>query len=99
MSFDIARTPTLEAVVTGDERALAEDLKKRVAEALSDAEKQPEVAAAVESQKMAEERVEKLRAAQRVLNQYAKDARDRLARASEATVDMLVDSAAEKGKP
>ena len=99
MSFDIARTPTLEAVVTADEQVLAEDLKKRVAEALSDAEKQPEVAAAVESQKMAEERVEKLRAAQRVLNQYAKDARERLARASEATVDMLVDSAAEKGKP
>jgi hypothetical protein len=99
MTFDIARTPTLEAVVTADEQALAEDLKKRVAEALSDAEKQPEVAAAVASQKIAGERVEKLRAAQRILNQYAKDARERLAKASEATVDMLVDSAAEQGKP
>jgi predicted ribonuclease YlaK len=74
-------------------------LKKRVAEALKDAETQPEVAAAVESQKIAEERAEKLRAAQRVLNQYAKDARERLSRASEATVDVLVESAAERGKP
>jgi hypothetical protein len=99
MTFDIARTPTLEAVATADEQALAQDLRKRVAEGLSDAEAQPEVSEAVEAQRAAAERVERLRAAQRVLNQYAKDARERFARASEATVDVLIDSAAAKGKP
>ena len=99
MTFDIARTPTLEAVATADEQALAEDLRKRVAEALSDAEKLPEVAQAAEAQRAALERVERLRAAQRVLNQFGKDARERLTRASEATVDALIDSAASKGKP
>ena len=34
MSFDIAKTSTLEAVVTADEKLLAQDLQKRVEEAI-----------------------------------------------------------------
>jgi hypothetical protein len=99
MSFDIARTPTLEAVANADEQVLAQDLQKRVAEALSAAEKQPEVAEAEESQRAAAERLEKLRVSQRVLNQYAKDARERLAKSGQAAIDTIIESAAGKGKP
>jgi hypothetical protein len=99
MSFDIAKTPTLEAVATADEQVLAQDLQNRVAESLSAAEKQPEVIDAAESQRVAAERLETLRASQRVLNQYAKDSRDRLARASRAMIDTIIDSAVAKGKP
>ena len=99
MGFDIAKTPTVEAVATADAQALAEDLKKRVAEALAAVEERAEVAEAVERHKTAQDRLEKLRVAQRVLNGHAKDARERLARASDATIDGLVDSSAAKGKP
>ena len=102
MSFDIARTPTLEAVATADEQILAQDLQKRVAESLSAAEKQPEVVDAAESHRAAEERLEKLRASQRALNQYAKDARERLAKGSQTVIDTIIESAAlleKSGKP
>ena len=99
MSFDIARTPTLEAVANADGQVLALDLQKRVAEALSAAEKQPEVVVAAEAQQASAERLEKLRTSQRVLNQYAKDARERLARSSQTAVDVIIESAAEIEKP
>jgi hypothetical protein len=105
MSFDIARTPTLEAVANADGQALAQDLQKRVAEALSAAEKLPEVVAATESQRAAAEHLERLRTSQRVLNQYSKDARERLAKNSQTVIDSIIESAAGigsaggKGKP
>lgn len=99
MSFDIARTPTLEAVANADGQVLAQDLQQRVVEALSAAEKQPEVAAATESQRAAAEHLEKLRTSQRVLNQYAKDARERLAKTSQAAIDAIIQSAAVLDRP
>ncbi len=98
-SFDISQTKTLEAVVTGDEQALAQDLQIRVAELLKIAETQPEVVEATESQQASAERLEKLRTSQRVLNQFAKDARERLARSCRIAIDAAIESAAEKSKP
>jgi hypothetical protein len=94
MSFDIARTPTLEAVANADEQILAQDLQKRVAESLRAAERQPEVVEAAESQRVAAERLEKLRTSQRALNEYAKDARERHAKNSQAAIDTIIESAA-----
>jgi len=99
MSFDIARTPTLEAVANADGQALAQDLQKRVAETLSAAEKQAEVVEATESQLAAAERLDRLRTSQRVLNQYAKETRERIAKNSQAAIDTIIESAAGKGKP
>ncbi len=99
MNFDIARTPTLEAVANSDGQALAQDLQKRVAEALSAAERQREVVDATESQRACADRLEKLRTSQRVLNQYAKDARERLAKNSQAAIDAIIESAAAVEKP
>jgi hypothetical protein len=94
MSFDIARTPTLEAVANADGQALAQDLQKRVAEALSTAKKQREVVEATASQRAAAEQLERLRRSQRALNQYAKDARERLAKSSQAAIETIIESAA-----
>lgn len=98
-SFDIARTPTLEAVATADEQVLARDLQARVAELLKTAEEHPEAAEAADSQRIAAERLDKLRAAQRALNQFAKEARERLAKNSQLVIDTVIESTAEKGKP
>ena len=38
MSFDIVKTPSLQAVATGDERQLVEDLQGRVDAAVQQAE-------------------------------------------------------------
>jgi len=43
MSFDIARTPTLHAVATGDEQQLVENLQERVEAALLQAVEVPAV--------------------------------------------------------
>jgi hypothetical protein len=99
MTFDIARTPTLEAVANADERVLAQDLQQRVAESLEAAEEEPEVVEAAESLRVAAERLEQLRTSQRALNQYAKDARERLAKNSQAVVSTIIESAAVKSKP
>jgi hypothetical protein len=99
MTFDIARTPTLEAVANADGQVLAQDLQRRVAEALSAAEKQPEVVVATQSQGACADHLEKLRTSQRVLNQYAKDARERLAKSSQAAIDTIIESASSMEKP
>jgi hypothetical protein len=99
MSFDISKTPTLEAVANADERVLAQDLQKRVTNALSGAEQNPAVIEAVDAYRTAAERLESLRTSQRALNQYAKDARERLNRATQLMTDAIVESAATKGKP
>jgi hypothetical protein len=97
MSFDIAKTPTLEAVATADEQVLAQDLRERVAELVDASEQRPEVVEAAESQRAAADRLEKLRVSQRVLNQFAKDARERLAKIGRGAIDAAVASA-ESGK-
>jgi hypothetical protein len=94
MSFYLAETPTLEAVATGDEQALAQDLKLRVDEAVQQAESQPEVAEAAEAEAGARNRLDRLRAAERALNRQAKESRERLAELSEKALESLVEAAA-----
>jgi hypothetical protein len=55
MSFDIARTPTLHAVATGDEQQLVENLQERVEAAIRQAAETPAVMEAVEAQRRAEQ--------------------------------------------
>ncbi len=99
MSFDISKTPTLEAVANADEHVLAQDLQKRVTEALSAADQNAEVVQAVEAHRTAAERLENLRTSQHAVNQYAKDARERLNNATQTMIHGIVESAALKGKP
>jgi hypothetical protein len=94
MSFDIARTPTLQAVATGDERRLVENLQERVEAAARQAEELPEVMAAVESQTRAEEHLRQLQRAERALNLFAKDAGEKLAALRESALDGIIRSAA-----
>jgi hypothetical protein len=54
---------------------------------------------ATASQRAAAEHLERLRTSQRGLNQYAKDARERLAKNSQAAIDTIIESAAEIEKP
>lgn len=99
MGFDIVRTPTLQVVATPDERQLADDLQKRVDEAISLAEAQPEVLAAAMEQQVAEERLARLQKAERVLNQYARESREKMAAMEQAALEAIVESAAAAGKP
>jgi hypothetical protein len=94
MSFYLAETPTLEAVATEDEQALAQDLQARVAEALQQAESQGPVCEAAGAQRHAQERLDGLRAAERALNRHAKEARERIVETSEKALENLVHSAA-----
>ena len=94
MNFDIARTPTLEAVATQDERALAEDLQKRVEEAIASAESQDEVVKANEAHAAAENRLARLRKAERSFCAFAKESREHAAGAAEAVLDGVIESAA-----
>ncbi len=99
MSIDLAQTPTLQAVATGDERALVEDLEQRVETALRQAVSQPEVVAAEENERAAEERLAKLTRAERALNGHARQISERMAAAREAALDALIESAAGGEKP
>jgi hypothetical protein len=76
MSFDLARTPTLEAVSTKDQQALTQDLQKRVEESIATARARPEVVETREAQQRAEERLARLRKAERALSGYARDSRE-----------------------
>ena len=100
MSFDIAQNADARSGRDADEQVLAEDLQKRVAEALSDAEKQPEVVVAAEAQQAAAERLENC-ASRAARSESVCEGRARTAArgASDATVDVLIESAAEKSKP
>jgi len=99
MGFDIVRTPTLQAVATEDEQRLADDLQKRVGEAVSQAEAQPEVVQAATAQRVAEERLAGLQKAERILNQFAKQSRDQMAAMSQTALEAIVESAASGAKP
>ncbi len=98
MSFDLARTPTLEAVSTKDQQALAQDLQKRAEESIAAAEARPEVAAARAAQQKAETRLAQLRKAERALSGYARDSREQMAVAEGAAIEAIVESAAAKAK-
>ncbi|SRR5579883_565147 len=99
MGFDIAKTPTLQAVATQDEQALAQDLQKRVEEAIASVESQDEVAKARESHRAAAERLSKLRKAERWLSEFAKSSRDQAASAAESMLDGMIESAGTGEKP
>lgn len=99
MSFHLTQTPTLEAVATDDEQRLTQDIQARVAEAITQVEVQPAVAATIESARAAAERFDKLRLAERALHQLAKEARERFDGIGQAALDALVDAAARGVKP
>lgn len=94
MSIDLAQTPTLQAVATGDERRLVEDLEQRVDAAVQQAVSQPEVIAAEENERAAAERLAKLTRAERALNGHARQIAERTSVAREAALDALIESAA-----
>ena len=99
MSFSIAKTPTVEAVAFPDEKALARDLQHRLDEALGLAETQPDVLEAMEAQRLAEEQLGRLRKTERVLNQFAKEARERIAAVTETALNAVIETSASTGKP
>ena len=94
MSFDIARTPTLHAVATGDEQQLVEDLQERVEAAICQATEMPAVVEAAAAQRRAEQRLLSLQTAERSLNHFVKAAGEKLSVLREAALDSVIDSAA-----
>ncbi len=98
MTFDVAQTPTLQAVATQDEQLLTLDLQKRAEESIGQVESQPEVAQACEAQNVAEERLHRLQKAERFLSQFAKESHARMLESAQAALDAIVESAASGGK-
>src|SRR5689334_1295076 len=94
MSFYLAESPMLEAVATEDERLLAQDLETRVAEAVQQADSHVSVSEGAKACRQAQDRLERLRVAERVLNQHAKEARERIAATAEKALEHLVEVAA-----
>ncbi|HEV2199460.1 MAG TPA: hypothetical protein VGR73_06550 [Bryobacteraceae bacterium] len=99
MSIDLAQTPTLQAVATGDERVLEKDLQQRVDAAAQQAASRPEVIAAEESEQEAAEKLARLMRAERALNGHARQIAVRSAEVREAALDTLIESAALSEKP
>jgi hypothetical protein len=99
MSFDIARTPTLEAVATDDEQLLMQDLRKRMEEAVAQAELLPEVTAALAAQAAAAEQFARLRKAERALTEQSRHERESIAAMSEALLGAVIESAGAGAKP
>src|SRR5258708_37321325 len=71
MSFDLAKTPTIQAVTHADEHALADDLSQRVREAVSQAETTVEATEAEDARAVAQHSLEKARRAERALSALA----------------------------
>ncbi len=90
MSFDIARTSTLQAVATLDQGLLVDDLQQRVEAAVRQAEALPEVVAAFEARRAAQDRLAQFRKAERALSSFAKETGERLAAVREASLDALI---------
>ncbi|MEO8052797.1 MAG: hypothetical protein ABI833_20495 [Acidobacteriota bacterium] len=99
MSFEIAWTPTLHAVANGDEQQLADDLRERAEAAMRQAAESIAVVEAVEAQRQAELHFHNLQRAERALNQFAKNAGEKLAVMREAALDSVIQSAANGDKP
>ena len=90
MDFDLARTPTLQAVATADERRLVEDLQQRVDAAARETDEIPEVAAAAEAHHRAEQHLAQLQRAERALNAAAKEAGEKLVALRESALDGMI---------
>ncbi len=99
MSFDIARTPTLEAVATHDEQALAQNLQKRVDEAIRAAESAGDALAAIAAYREAEDRLAKFRKAERALSEFAKASREQASAVAEEVLSSVIESAISGEKP
>ena len=99
MSFDIAKTPTLQAIATENEQQLADDLQQRVDAGLRQAEEQPEVIEATEAQRLAEAHLAKLQKAERALSAFAKEMGDKISAFRGAALDGIIESAASGSKP
>jgi hypothetical protein len=93
MSFDIAQTPTLQAVATLDQQLLVEELQQRLDSAVQQAEELPEVVAALEVLRQAEDRLAELKKAERALNQFSRDTSQKLMALREASLDSLIQAA------
>jgi len=96
--FQITETPTLHFVATGDEQRLSQDLQARLDESLRQAEEKPEVVAAAEAHRVASDRLQELKKAERGLHQYARESGAELARVAQNALDQIILSAA-KGEP
>lgn len=99
MRFDVAQTPTLEAVAIQDGQELSNDLRKRADESIELAVLQPEVAEAVGAQLSSEEYLRRLQKAERVLSQRARELRDQLLASRQAALDALIESATLSSEP
>ncbi len=99
MSFDIAKTTTLEAVAMEDQKTLAADLQKRVEEAIQSAESRREVTEAIASHQAAEQKLGSFKNAERWLSDFAKAALAQAAAAAEAALNAWIASAATGQKP
>jgi hypothetical protein len=96
--FHITETPTLHFVATEDEQRLSQDLQARLEESLRQAEEQPEVIAAVEANRAADDRLQQLKKAERTLNRYARESTIEMAGAADQALGSIIESAA-AGKP
>src|SRR5258708_22312731 len=99
MSFDLAKTPTIQAVTHADEHALADDLSQRVREAVSQAETTVEATEAEDARAVAQHNLEKARRAERALSALARSLNAEAAAATKEAVGALIESAARGGKP
>jgi hypothetical protein len=98
MSFDISKTPTLQAIATDNEQQLADDLQQRVDAGLRLAEEQPEVIEATEAQSLADAHLARLQKAERALSQFAKEMGDKISAFRAAALDGIIESAATGSK-
>ncbi len=99
MSFDIARTPTLEIVATQDEVLLTQGLQARTQEAITRAESDAEVREAAAAHSVAQSRLEALKKAERELNRVVAGARAHIETAGQGVTDALIESAASGAGP
>jgi hypothetical protein len=99
VSFELSRTPTIEAVANEDEKRLAQDLEARAAEAVGEIQALEEVAAAAQAMAGARQELAKLRGAERALTAQVKESRERLERLTDALLEELVEAAAGGPKP
>ena len=96
--FQITETPTLHFVSTEDEQRLSQDLQARLEESLKQAEAQPEVSTAMETHRIAADRLQQLKNAERALHQCARELNEQMAASGQKTLDAIIESAAD-GKP
>jgi hypothetical protein len=99
MSFDLAKTSTLQAVTHADEHALADDLNQRVAESVAQAEGTAEATDAEDERAIAQQHLEKARRAERALSALARSLNAETAAATKAAVGALIESVAGGEKP